>query len=255
MGGQLLEAFLLGNAAILGNVCMLPLYPGLFALLASRADDDVDEGSLRWMGVLVLAGVLTFLIAVAGVLWALSSQFGDVLPVVLPVVFGLVILLGVLLILDRNPLRRLGTGQVPVVGSPAGSAFVYGLALGPMTMPCTGPVIFTAFAVGGVAGAGAFGQQLGFFLAFGAGFGWPLVLLPLLATSTQARFTRFLTRNHRAIDVVSGVLLIGVATIGLADEVFGIDVPTTASALGLLVVAGLAGVAHHRTTARPRATV
>jgi len=26
-----LEAFLLGNAAILGNVCMLPLYPGLLA--------------------------------------------------------------------------------------------------------------------------------------------------------------------------------------------------------------------------------
>ena len=35
---EYVEAFLLGNAAILGNVCMLPLYPGLFVLLADRAE-------------------------------------------------------------------------------------------------------------------------------------------------------------------------------------------------------------------------
>jgi len=35
---EFLEAFSLGNAAILGNVCMLPLYPGLFVLLADRIE-------------------------------------------------------------------------------------------------------------------------------------------------------------------------------------------------------------------------
>ena len=215
---ELLGAFLLGNAAILGNVCMLPLYPGLFALLAAQADGDRDAGSLRWMGVLVLAGVLTTMVAIAGALYGLDRAFDSVLPVVLPIAFGLVIVLGVLMILGRNPLSRLGTGRVPVLSSPAGSAFAYGVALAPMTLPCTGPVIFSAFVLGGAAGGGLFAEQLAYFLAFGLGFGWPLVLLPLLAGSAQQRFTRFLTRNHRTVDVVSGVLLIVVAIVGLRAD-------------------------------------
>lgn len=34
------KAFLLGSAAILGNVGMLPLYPGLFAMLSGRAGTE-----------------------------------------------------------------------------------------------------------------------------------------------------------------------------------------------------------------------
>lgn len=34
---ELLQAFLLGNGAILTNVCILPLYPGLMAFWASNA--------------------------------------------------------------------------------------------------------------------------------------------------------------------------------------------------------------------------
>ena len=53
-----LGAFLLGNAAILGNVCVLPLYPGLIAFLAGTT----ERGRVRQGGVLlgaaVLAGVL-----------------------------------------------------------------------------------------------------------------------------------------------------------------------------------------------------
>ena len=45
--GQYVEAFTLGNAAILGNVCLLPLYPGLFALLAARTEGADDERSVR----------------------------------------------------------------------------------------------------------------------------------------------------------------------------------------------------------------
>lgn len=212
---QLVEAFALGNAAILGNVCLLPLYPGLFALLASQTERADDGRSLRWMGVLVLAGVLAVMILIAGLLHLANRAFDSVLPIVLPIVFGGVIVLGVLMIAGRNPLARLGTGQAPVVRSPAASAFLYGVALGPMTLPCTGPVVLTAFALGGAAGGALLAEQLGYFLVFGLGFGWPLVLLPLLAGATQRRFTRFLTRNHRAVEVVSGVLLVVVAVIGI----------------------------------------
>lgn len=212
--GEYLEAFALGNAAILGNVCMLPLYPGLFVLLADRVESGAPKRSIRWMGVLVLAGVLTAMVALGGLLHVLSRSFSDVLGVMLPVLYGLVAVLGVLMLLDRNPLARMRSAQVPILSGPASSAFVYGLAMGPLTLPCTGPLIISAFVVGGVAGSGELVDGLVYFLFFGLGFGWPLVLLPLLAAPAQQRMTRFLTRNHRAITILSGVLLLGVAAAG-----------------------------------------
>lgn len=213
---ELVQAFSLGNAAILGNVCLLPLYPGLFALLAAKA--DTDPRRVRWMGVWVLAGVLTAMTVVAGVLYAVDRVFADVVPYLLPVAYGGVILLGVLMVLNRNPLERFGTGQVPLVSSASGSAFVYGLALGPMTLPCTGPVILAAFLIGGVSGTGALVERLAYFLFFGLGFGWPMVVLPLLAGASQRAFTGWMTRNHLVVTRISGVLLVLVAAFALWAE-------------------------------------
>jgi cytochrome c-type biogenesis protein len=193
---------------------MLPLYPGLFVLLADRVESGGSSRSIRWMGVLVLAGVLTAMVGLGALLHLLSRSFSDVLGVMLPVLYGLVAVFGVLMLLDRNPLVRMRTAQVPILSGPASSAFVYGLAMGPLTLPCTGPLIISAFVVGGVAGSGELVDGLVYFLFFGLGFGWPLVLLPLLAAPAQQRMTRFLTRNHRAITIVSGILLLAVAAAG-----------------------------------------
>ena len=48
------------------------------------------------------------------------------------------------------------------------------------------------------------------FVAFGLGFGLPLVLLSLLAGARRQQVVRFITRHHRTIEVVGGLLLIGV---------------------------------------------
>lgn len=212
--GEYIEAFALGNAAILGNVCMLPLYPGLFVLLAARVEAGATARSLRWMGVIVLAGVLTAMVAIGGLLYLLSRSFSEVLDVLLPVFYGLVAVMGVLLLLDRNPLMRLPTGQAPVLARPSATAFAYGLAMAPLTLPCTGPLVLSAFVLGGVRGSGALSDGLVYFFFFGLGFGWPLVLLPLLATPAQRQLTTFLTRHHRAITVLSGAALLVVAGIG-----------------------------------------
>lgn len=53
MLSQLAEAFVLGNASILTNVCVLPLYPSMVAYLA--ADSGRARGSSGLLGVLVLA--------------------------------------------------------------------------------------------------------------------------------------------------------------------------------------------------------
>jgi cytochrome c-type biogenesis protein len=216
---QFLQAFSLGNAAILGNVCMLPLYPGLFVMLANRSGEGASPRSVRWMGVLVLAGIVSCMTAIGFVLHQLSRTASDVLDWLLPSMYLLVLVLGVAMLFGRNPFERLGTGGLPLLRRPALAAYAYGFLLAPMTLPCTGPLIISAFVVGGVAGSGALGESLLYFVWFSLGFGWPLVLLPLVAAPLQRRFTSALTRNHRTIGVASGVLLIVVAAIGLWVDV------------------------------------
>jgi cytochrome c-type biogenesis protein len=215
---EYLQAFVLGNAAILGNVCMLPLYPGLMAMLASRAADSKAKG-IRFMGAIVLAGIISVMVAIGALLHSVRTSAADVLPYALPVLYGLVLVLGVAMLFGRNPFARMSSAQAPILKSPNGTAFVYGMMLGPMTLPCTGPLIISAFVIGGASGTGALLDSVAYFIAFGLGFGWPLVLLPMIAAPLQRRMTRFLTSNHKAISIVSGVLLIAVASIGIFNDV------------------------------------
>ena len=53
--------------------------------------------------------------------------------------------------------------------------------LAPMTLPCTGPLVVSAFVIGGVSGSDALVDSLVYFLFYALGFGWPLVVLPILA--------------------------------------------------------------------------
>src|SRR6478735_10808608 len=103
MASQLVEAFVVGNAAILTNVCVLPLYPSMVAYLAADIEGSPAPAHRRggrgvWdralLGVLVLAGVLVMMLAVGLILFLLRRTFGTILPWLLPLVYGSVILLG-----------------------------------------------------------------------------------------------------------------------------------------------------------------
>lgn len=215
---EYLRAFVLGNQAILTNVCLLPLYPGLIAFLAGNSSNERIGGGGRWLGLVVLAGVLSMMLVIGFLLYIFSRSFGDVLPVLLPVVYGLVIVFGLMMIAGFNPFARLATVQTPVFSNPYLTAYMYGLLLGPMTLPCTGTIITSAFAVG----AGNFSQLadgLLYFLAFGLGFGWVLVVLPFLAMPLQRRFTGWLTSNYTLLTRFSGLLLLAIGLLGLYEYV------------------------------------
>ncbi|MBA3414211.1 MAG: hypothetical protein H0U10_03180 [Chloroflexia bacterium] len=213
-----LGAFLLGNAAILGNVCVLPLYPGLIAFLAGT----MQGGRVRRGGVLlgaaVLAGVLVTMVALGFVLFALGQSFGRILPWLLPAIYGIAIALGIAMILGRNPFARLATARAPMLANPYAAAFLYGGLLAPMTLPCTGPVIVGAFAIG-VGSAAALGESLLYFLAFGFGFGWPLLILPVMALPLQRGLTRWLAGNAQALGRLAGALLLAIAAFGIWVDV------------------------------------
>ncbi len=215
---QYLQAFVLGNGAILTNVCLLPLYPGLIAFLAGNAQQQRSARATKWLGLLVLAGVLTLMLALGALLYGLQQSFSTILPVLLPTIYGVVILLGGIMLLGYNPFNRLATAQTPILQNPYLGAFTYGLLLGPMTLPCAGPLVISAFLLG--AGSVAhLTNSLLYFLAFGIGFGWPLVLLPLLTAPFQRHFTRWLTANYKLLTRFSGALLVAIGLLGIYTEV------------------------------------
>ncbi len=216
--GELVEAFVLGNGAILTNVCMLPLYPGLVAYLAANSGDARTGRAGGWLGVLVLAGVLSLMLLVGLALFLVRQSFGAILPWLLPLIYGAVIVLGLLLLAGRNPFAGLRTLNAPGFRNPFATAYVYGLFLGPMTLPCAGPLIVSAFVIG-AGSVASLADSLLYFLAFGLGFGWPLVLLPLVAAPAQRRFTHWLTDRYALLTRASGTLLIGIGLFGTWTEV------------------------------------
>jgi cytochrome c-type biogenesis protein len=213
--GEYWQAFALGNAAIIGNVCVLPLYPSLFVLMANGRSGRASP----WLGVLVFAGLLTALIALGGVLFLVGAAVADILDWLLPVIYGAVAVLGLALLVGRSPFARLATVQAPVLGRPGVTAYVYGLFLAPMTLPCTGPLVVSAFVIGEVAGTGVLADSLLYTAVFALGFGWPLIVLPLLAATRQREVTRFFARHHRPIEIASGVLLLAIAAFGYVADI------------------------------------
>ena len=214
---ELATGFSLGNAAILTNVCLLPLYPGLIAFLAGNVQSERPKWITRTLGLVVLAGVLTMMLGVGLLLYLLDVQQGDAFTVILPIIYGLVIALGLLMLTGRNPFARLTAMQAPVLKNPYATAYVYGLLLGPMTLPCTGPILVSAFAFG-LGDGGDLTAEILYVLAFGLGFGWPLVILPFFAVEAQRAFTQALTKRHVLLTRVSGLLLVAIGIFGVYTE-------------------------------------
>lgn len=158
------------------------------------------------------------MLAVAILLVLVAIPIGAVLVYLTPAVDILLVVLGLLLLAGRNPFERLPGTQVPIVANPFGQAYVYGLMLGPLALPCAG-----AFALSLIAYSVGLTETLPrivTFLAYGLGFGLPLVLLSLLAGARREQVVRFVTRHHRSIEIVGGILLIGV---GLGDLLLNWD--------------------------------
>jgi len=207
-------SFLLGLLSTT-SPCVLPLFPGFLAYLSGQT--DAARGRKRYfLGVFVLAGVLTMMLALGGLIALLAAPIGKALAVIIPLVDGLILLLGVLLLLDRNPFKSLPQVQIPVLRNPFLNAYTYGLLYGPIALPCSGPLVVGIFAISLTAGE-AF-SKLWVFLWFGLGFGVPLLALSLLSGALQRQLTSLFARHSRAINLIGGLLLVGVAVYDLAQN-------------------------------------
>ena len=171
--------------------CVLPLYPGFIAYLGGQTDADTAAGKRQYFfGFLILAGVLTMMLVLGGLIALLAVPIGKTLAFAIPLADALIFLLGVLLMLDINPFKTLPQVQVPVLEHPLLNAYVYGLCYGPLTLPCSGPLLVSIFAVS---------------------LTLPLLILSLLSGAYQKQLARQLSRHARLINIMGGVLLIGIA--------------------------------------------
>jgi cytochrome c-type biogenesis protein len=194
--------------------CVLPLYPGFLAYLSGGQESLSGRRYGRYfLGFFVLAGVLVMMLGLGLLIALLSVSIGQALSVAIPVADLLIIGLGVALLLDRNPFKQLPQIQVPALSNPYVNAFVYGLLYGPIALPCSGPLVVGIFALSFTAGEML--SKLGIFLWFGLGFGLPLLALSFLSGATQRWLTRQFAIHARWINLIGGLLLVGVGTYDL----------------------------------------
>ena len=204
---HLAPAFTIGLLATV-NPCVLPLYPGFLAYLANNAASPGRTVNVRYLGLVVLCGVMAMMLALGAFIVVLTEALGELTAIILqPLGVATMILMGLLLLLDINPFARLSVITAPTAGvGPYTSAFLYGLLFGPMIMPCAGALVVSIFSLSlGVAG---FVEQLLFFFIFGLGFGLPLLAFSSFPKAWSERLLRQFTQHSGIISRSSGLALI-----------------------------------------------
>ncbi len=193
----------LGSAA---SPCLLPLYPGFIAYLAGTGAGERRRLGAALLGLAVLAGLLTTMVTIGVLLSLLALPFGDVLRWSIPGATAVLIVLGVALLAGRNPFDRLAGVRVPVVRNPLAQAYVYGLLVGPVALPCAGPFLVALLAISVGLADGL--TRVGSFVVYGLGFGLPLVALAAIGAARGQALSRVLARHHRAVLRAAGALLV-----------------------------------------------
>jgi cytochrome c-type biogenesis protein len=201
-------SFALGLATPLTAVCVLPLYPSFLAYLSNQSAERRLPISL--LGALVAAGVLSFMLALGLVFTtALESSLTNVIGVVSPVAFGLLLVGSLLLLADVEFGRLFPTVDPPQSTHPVASAFGYGFFFGAIVVPCNPGFIAVFFAR-----AFLFTDPVGsllHFLAFGCGIAAPLVALATVSGRWQSRVMATLTGHSSLVNRATGAIMLVVS--------------------------------------------
>ncbi|MBE0479365.1 MAG: hypothetical protein IBX68_00125 [Dehalococcoidia bacterium] len=207
---HILTSFIVGIAAT-SSPCVLPLYPGYLAYLAAGNKKSGKAGF--FLGVLVLFGVLTSALMFGLIVATASVAMADILSIVAPIANMLVILLGVVLLLNKNPFSKLAQLRVPVLSNPYSGSFTYGLLYGPIILPCSATLAVSVFALS--FSASQFLEKLTLFMVFGLGLGIPLLAISFFAVTRQQWLARQLALRSTMLNRIAGLILIGVGAWGL----------------------------------------
>ena len=215
MGADLLIALTAGIGATI-TPCVLPLYPGFLAYITAAGPVAAVAGGPApaarrpppaAAAVLVWLGVVVGMVAIGAALALLSVSLGSVLRVALPIIDLVLVALGVLLVIGRNPFSRLPQPSASGLGAgPWAGSFLYGLLFAPIALPCSGPFLIGIFVASLTIGDAL--RQVLFFAAFGVGFGLPLLALGFVGQVRARSLARAAMRWERPLQLVLGMILI-----------------------------------------------
>jgi cytochrome c-type biogenesis protein len=154
--------------------------------------------------------VVVGMVAIGAALAAISVGLGSVLRVIVPLADLVLIALGVLLLLGRNPFARLPQLAPASLGGagPIAGPFLYGLLFAPIALPCSGPFLIGIFVASLTIEDTV--RQLAFFAAFGVGFGLPLLVIGLLGELRGRELARALVRWERPLQLALGTILVAI---------------------------------------------
>lgn len=197
--------------------CVLPLYPGFLAYITSPAlatatgtgtGPNLHRPPAAAAAVLVWLGVVVGMVLLGAVLALLSLSLGRVLGVILPIIDLVIIGLGLLLIAGRNPFAAVPQPSPAALGGsgPYLGSFLYGLLFAPIALPCSGPFLIGIFVASLTIGDAL--AQLGFFAAFGVGFGLPLLALGMVGQARARELASVVVRWERPLQLVLGAALV-----------------------------------------------
>jgi cytochrome c-type biogenesis protein len=203
-------SFVLGLLTPLTAVCVIPLYPAFLARLSrqvSREGDRADKRLLAFFGVVVTLGVIAFMASVGLIFTTLLQEsLTAVIGVISPIAFAIMAGLGVALMLDLKPQRKVRPNRI---SNPYVSAFLYGYFFGAIVVPCN-PLFIAAF-FARVASVGSFAEGMAQFFAFGLGIGAPLMAFSLISRAASRTMVNALVAYNRQIDLVAGAVMVVVA--------------------------------------------
>jgi len=208
---DILSSFVLGLLSPLTAVCVLPLYPGFLAFLSNRFSGKENRKTFVLFGLIILSGIIVFM-TLLGVIFTtlLQKSLTNVIGIVSPIAFGILGLVSLALIFDFDLSRFIPKANVQTVSkSPLKSAFIFGFFFGAIVLPCNPAFIAVFFARALL--FGDFFSSMFNFLSFGIGLGFPLLVLSIISGQWSKKIIGFLTKNKRIINLISGLIMLGIS--------------------------------------------
>jgi cytochrome c-type biogenesis protein len=202
-------SFVLGVLTPTTALCVIPLYPAFLARMARLAGRDrADRRTLAWTGLVVTAGVVSFM-AVLGLVFTtlLQQSLQQVIGIISPIAFAVLAVVGVLMMSGTLEIHR--KVRLPEPANPLLASYLYGFFFGAIVIPCN-PAFIAAFLARAALVTDPV-ASLANFLAFGLGIGAPLIAFSLVTRSASRTMVNFLVRWERPIAFAAGAVMTGVS--------------------------------------------
>tara|TARA_Y100000310_G_C20393633_1_gene674012 strand:+ start:35 stop:712 length:678 start_codon:yes stop_codon:yes gene_type:complete len=203
-------SFLAGLFAPIAAVCVLPLYPGFLAYLASQISKKENKKKIITLGLIVTLGVITSMF-LFGLIFTkfLQASLTKAIGIISPIAFGILALVSVLLIFNIDFSKIFPKFNAPILKNPYFTSFVFGFFFGAIVLPCNPASLIVLFAIS--TSTISFIANLLNFLLFGIGMALPLLIFSIISATKSNVIIGFLTKHKRSINLIAGIIMLGIS--------------------------------------------